>query len=138
MIKITDFLTFKRGQKVFIVIKPGFLQYSGEIIDILKTSGWEVERITNKKLLPKEARALYKVHKDEPFYNDLCKYMCTDISQGMIVKYVNGKLTDPFKAMAKIKDDIREKYGESDMRNVMHSSDSAENMVNEAGIYFNL
>lgn len=138
MVNIYDFLTFRQGQKVFVVIKPGFLQYSGEIIDILKSEGWVVERIINKKLLPKEARAMYKVHKDEPFYKDLCKYMCSGISQGIILKYVKGGLDKPFKAMAKIKDDIRKKYGESDMRNVMHSSDSESNMLNEAGIYFNL
>ena len=37
---------------------------------------------------------------------------------------------------AKLKDEIREKYGESDMRNVLHSSDSYKNFTHESQVYF--
>ena len=41
-----------------------------------------------------------------------------------------------FKEVAEIKDEIRDKYGESDMRNVLHSSDSLEHMKEEMKVYF--
>jgi nucleoside diphosphate kinase len=49
---------------------------------------------------------------------------------------VKSNTLDPFGEVKKIKDEIREKYGESDMRNVLHSSDSQENMDAEALIFF--
>ena len=61
--------------------------------------------------------------------------MSSDISRAFILKR-KSQDDNPFKAVAKIKDEIREKYGESDMRNVLHSSDKKENMMNEAPIYF--
>ena len=38
--------------------------------------------------------------------------------------------------LLKIKESIRDEYGESDMRNVIHSSDSWENAHKESEIYF--
>ena len=139
MESLKEYLTFKSGtQKVFIIIKPGFLQYTENIMEILKDAGWVVDRTIVKKLLPQESKKLYEVHKKESFYEDLCNYMSSDISRACILKKIGSKLDDPFETIAKIKDNIRTEYGESDMRNVMHSSDSYESMVHEASVYFNL
>lgn len=139
MESLKEYLTFKFGtQKVFIIIKPGFLQYTENIMEILKDAGWVVDRTIVKKLLPQESKKLYEVHKKESFYEDLCNYMSSDISRACILKKIGSKLDDPFETIAKIKDNIRTEYGESDMRNVMHSSDSYESMVHEASVYFNL
>lgn len=139
MESLKEYLTFKSGaQKAFIIIKPGFLQYTENIMEILKDAGWVVDRTIVKKLLPQESKKLYEVHKKESFYEDLCNYMSSDISRACILKKIGSKLDDPFETIAKIKDNIRTEYGESDMRNVMHSSDSYESMVHEASVYFNL
>ena len=136
---LREYLTFKSGdQKVFVIIKPGFLQYCGDVMERMKESGWVVDRTITKKLMLDEAKKLYEVHKKESFYEDLCKYMSSDISRAFIFKKTGSKLDDPFEAVAKIKDGIRTEFGESDMRNVMHSSDSEENMMKEASVYFNL
>jgi nucleoside diphosphate kinase len=60
------------------------------------------------------------------------------MSSGPCRAFIIGKANSmkPFEEVAKIKDEIRKKYGESDMRNVLHSSDSAENMEHEASIFF--
>ena len=44
---------------------------------------------------------------------------------------------DPIKKMDEIKDHFRDKYGKDEMKNVMHSSDSKENVMREAKIIFN-
>lgn len=119
---------------VFAIIKPGFLNISGEIIKIITSKEFELIKIKSKLLTINEAKYLYKIHKDEKWYNDLCKYMASGVSIGLLFKY--NKSGNPFKTLENIKNDIREKYGESDMRNVLHSSDSYENMLIEQSVYF--
>jgi hypothetical protein len=62
--------------------------------------------------------------------------MASDICRAFIFTKPGFQSKNTFKEVAKIKDGIREKYGESDMRNVLHSSDSMENMIHEASIFF--
>ena len=62
--------------------------------------------------------------------------MSSGVSRAIIFKK-DGKVDDDmFNEVKKIKDEIREKYGESDMRNVIHSSDSIESMDKEMRIFF--
>ena len=123
-------------KKIFVVIKPGFLDKSQDIINIYKEEGWQLVTTTVKQLLLAEAKKLYKVHKKEDFYKDLCDYMASGLTRAMI--FSKATTDDEFKEATRIKDGIREKYGESDMRNVAHSSDSLEHMKDEASIYFGI
>ena len=60
------------------------------------------------------------------------------MSSGITIAYILKKKSDDiFKEFAVLKDKLREKYGESDMRNVLHSSDSYKNMTHESQVYFN-
>lgn len=120
--------------KVFVVVKPGSLNLAQTVIERFAQDGWTVSQTTTKKLLLAEAHTLYKVHRKEDFYKDLCEYMCSDICRAFIFEKSN--ILDPFKEVKKIKEEIREKYGESDMRNVLHSSDSQKAMDNEASVFF--
>ena len=120
--------------QVFVIIKPGFEKYSKIILDKFKTSGWSIVKIKTKKLLLPEAKRLYAVHKKEKFFNALCNYMCSGLSTGIIFENPNSE--HPFEEVAEIKEFFRKKYSESDMRNVLHSSDSAENMDKEILSYF--
>jgi nucleoside diphosphate kinase len=59
------------------------------------------------------------------------------MSSGLTTAFILYKKSDNiFKEFGKIKDEIREKYGESEMRNVLHSSDSFESFIREANVYF--
>ena len=123
-------------QKIFVVVKPGFLNLSDKVIKIFKEHGWCVGKTVVKKLLLKEAREMYKMHKKEDFYKPLCDYMSSDICRAFIFIKPGHQTPKTFKDVAKIKDDIREKYGESDMRNVLHSSDSYKAFTHESQVYF--
>jgi nucleoside-diphosphate kinase len=114
----------------FVIIKPEFLRYQQEIEDILLSNGFSINKKLKKTLSLDEAMNLYKMHENEDFYEDLCKYMSSGDSIGYILN--NRKNKD----LSKLKDQIREKYGKSDMKNVMHSSDSQENVTRESKIYF--
>lgn len=134
---ISSFLNELNGMKknqVFVIIKPGFENIIGTLYTEFKEHGYKIVQMKTKKLLKSEAKELYKVHKDEDFYEALCKYM----SSGKTTAFILSKKTkNIFKEFSKLKDKIREKYGESDMRNVIHSSDSFESFEHESSIYFN-
>lgn len=127
----------QEGAWIFVVIKPGFLKYAQDIIEQYTDMGWKLKKTRTKQLLLNEAKKLYAVHKKEDFYEDLCKYMSSGESMALIFANKLLKISDDmFKQTNEIKDIIREKYGESDMRNVVHSSDSYQAMLNESSIYF--
>lgn len=118
---------------VLVVVKPGFENMISTICDIFKTNGYTIVKTKTTRLTLEQAKELYKVHKKEKFYDDLCNYMSSGITTAFILKKKSDNIFDEF---AKLKDKIREEYGESDMRNVLHSSDSYKNFTHESQIYF--
>jgi nucleoside diphosphate kinase len=123
--------------EIFIIIKPGFFQYTQDILNHFAEDGWRILKQRSKKLLLKEAQRLYKIHENEDFYEDLCKYMSSDITTAFILRNDNKEMSNEiFKETSALKDEIRKMFGESDMRNVIHSSDSLEHMIKEKAIYF--
>ena len=125
----------KLDRKIFIIIKPGFLSKGKYIIEKFEKEGFKLYELRAKELNINEARRLYAMHKNEDFYNNLCKYMSSGISCGMTFTYEGMSDKEAFEKTDKIKDEVRKKWSESDMRNVMHSSDNKKNMEREAEIY---
>ena len=121
---------------IFVIIKPGFLKDSQFIINEFEKRGWVVDRIKTKRLLLSEAKRLYEPHKKEEWFNDLCNYMSSDLSMGVIFIKDKPMTKKMFDETNKIKDIIRNSLGESEMRNAIHSSDSLERLQIERGIYF--
>lgn len=127
----------KDPARIFIIIKPGFFKHTKEILEMFAEEGWKIERSTTKQLLLSEARTLYKIHKDEKWYQPLCEYMSSEPTTAFILRNDDLDMSpEIFKQTNAIKDRVREKYGESDMRNVMHSSDSIQHMQQERSVYF--
>lgn len=129
MKNISTIISESRQETEFIMIKPGFLQLIPTIKAKMAEVGLIPVRWNMKTLTYKEACKFYEPHKDEDFYPELCKYMQESASFGMLC--INTKNID----VSNFKDKIRKEYGISDMRNVMHSSDSPERKRIEKGIY---
>lgn len=123
-------------KQIFVIIKPGFLQYQQGIIDIFIKNNWSISKLRTKQLLLREAQDLYKMHVNEPFYKDLCKYMSSGPSVGILFTKPKRTTEVTIRSVDKIKDLIRSKWGFNEMRNVLHSSDSVENVKRESNIYF--
>ena len=123
-------------ESIFTIIKPGFLQYTQDILDIFAKDGWKMSKTTIKTLTLSEAKQLYKVHRNEDWYDSLCDYMSSGPSRAIIFERPGQQDKGTYDAVAKIKDDIRDKWAIDDCRNVMHSSDSMTTMEHESGIYF--
>lgn len=142
---VKECLAIDNFPRAFIMIKPEFLKYRKEILDLFKANYYVVIASSFKWLTLDEARELYLPHKNEPFYDDLCKYMSSGLSEGILITYrydcdeKRGNHISQeamIKQVASLKDKIREKYGVSEMKNVLHSSDSVENVERESEIYF--
>ena len=117
----------------FVILKPEFLEYLNEWEDKILTSGWTIEDSIELTLSLDQAKALYKMHCDKPFFKDLCKYMA---SGPCIIAICHKECDKPIKDMKQIKYYFRDKYGKDEMRNMMHSSDSIKNVRREKNIFF--
>lgn len=122
-----------RKDHVLVVVKPGFEHLLSTLTKMFIDNNYEIVKTVTKHLQLVEAKELYKIHKKEEFYKDLCEYMSSGISTAFILKKKSDNI---FKDFAKIKDEVREKYSQSEMRNVLHSSDSYKNFTHEARVYF--
>lgn len=118
---------------VFILVKPGFVKYSTSILNMFKAEGAVIAKYGARRMTLDEARDFYSPHKDEPFYEDLCKYMSGGLSVGYLLNLPSEK---PIEKTTKIKDEVRKTYGKDEMKNALHSSDSSDNVDREAKIFF--
>ena len=122
-----------RKNHVLVVVKPGFDNLLGKLCEIFIENGYTIVKNKTSRLTLDQAKQLYKVHSKEDFYSNLCNYMCSGPTTAFILK---KKSDDIFKEFEKLKERIREEYGESDMRNVLHSSDSYKAFTHESQVYF--
>lgn len=122
-----------KGQEVLVVIKPGFLDHTQDIIKMFESDHFVLLDTKLKKLTLEEAQELYLPHKDQPFYEDLCTYMSSESSLALLFA---SDLIEVFDRVKELKEQAREMYGESEMKNAVHGSDSKENVEREKKIYF--
>lgn len=118
----------------FCMLKPGFVKYKDEFEKLLRVHGWKICKTCTKLFTRPEIEEFYICHKDKGFYNKLCDYMITEACQCYAV-YKNIK--NPVKDMESFKEKIRQEWGEDEMRNGMHSSDSDDNVKREIALAFN-
>lgn len=127
----------KNPGRIFVIVKPGFEKLSQTILERFAEKGWKLEQSKTKTLLLDEAKKLYAIHKQEEWYKPLCEYMSSGPTTAFILRNDAVPMTPKvFELTGAIKDEIREEFGESEMRNVIHSSDSIEHMLKEKAIYF--
>lgn len=131
------------GNLTFTMIKPDAMQrgFMSKILDKITDSGFKVKAMKLTKLSKEQAQQFYGVHKERPFYNDLCEYMSSGPIVAAILEKENAveafrKLigaTDPTKAE---EGTIRKMYAESIQYNAVHGSDSDENAMIEGTFFF--
>jgi nucleoside-diphosphate kinase len=130
-------------EKTLSIIKPDAVERNliGEIISIFEKNSLKIYSIKKIHLTKKMAESFYFVHKERPFFNDLCSYIS---SSPVVVMVLEGKdailknreimgATNPKDA---IKGTIRNLYGISLDQNSVHGSDSQENAKIEIDFFF--
>jgi nucleoside-diphosphate kinase len=125
------------------MIKPDAVAagHTGSITRMIEAAGFRVIAMKKIRLSKTRAGEFYAVHKDRPFYADLCNYMSSGAIIPMILEKDNAvedfrKLigaTDPQKAAAGT---IRNLFAKSIEANAIHGSDSDENAVIEGDFFF--
>ena len=120
----------------FIIIKPGFLKYTDNIIKDLHRLDFVIIESKEKTLAREEAEVIYSVHKGKPFYEELIDYMTSSPCIGMILLSPFSDRESPIEALKQLKEKYRKRYSIDKTRNVIHSSDSYQNVIYEAEAFF--
>jgi len=130
-------------ERTFSIIKPDAVERNkiGEITAMLENAGLRVVASKRLKLDQAKASQFYEVHKERPFFQSLCDFMC---SGPIVVQVLEGEdavkrnreimgATNPEEAS---EGTIRKKYALSLEKNSVHGSDSLENAKIEISHFF--
>ena len=130
-------------ERTFSIIKPDATRrnLTGAITKMLEDAGLRVIASRRIRMTRDQAEGFYAVHRERPFYNDLCTFMT---SGPVVVQVLEGEnavarnrevmgATNPAEAD---EGTIRKTYAESIEANSVHGSDSPENAQVEIDFFF--
>ena len=129
--------------RTFSIIKPDATRrnLTGAVTKMLEDAGLRVVASKRVHLSREQAEGFYAVHKERPFYGELCDFMT---SGPVVVQVLEGE--DAVKANRDVmgatnpadaaEGTIRKTYAESIEANSVHGSDSDENAANEIRFFF--
>ncbi|MFN4087345.1 MAG: nucleoside-diphosphate kinase [Spirosomataceae bacterium] len=129
--------------RTFTMIKPHAVaaNHIGGIIEMIEAAGFRIVAMKKTRLTPEQAGQFYAVHKERPFYGELCDMMSAGAIIPMILEKDNAVAdfraligsTDPSEAA---EGTIRKKFALSKGENAIHGSDSDENAAIESSFFF--
>jgi nucleoside-diphosphate kinase len=130
-------------ERTLSIVKPDGVEKNliGEVYRRFEQSGLVIVASRMMHLSRTEAEGFYAVHRERPFFKDLCTYMT---SGPVVVQVLEGEnavarhreimgATDPKKAAPGT---IRADLAASIEENVVHGSDSLENAAREISYFF--
>jgi len=127
----------------FTMIKPDAMadQNAGAIIKMIQEAGFKIKAMKLTKLSNERAGEFYAVHRERPFYGELCEYMSSGPIIAMILEKENAVTdfrtligaTNPQEAA---EGTIRKLFAKSIEANAMHGADSDENAIVEGNFFF--
>lgn len=129
--------------RTFTMIKPDAVGAgnTGAITKMIEEAGFRIVSMKLTQLTAERAGQFYEVHKERPFYGDLCEYMSSGSIVPMILEKDNAiedfrtliGATNPQEAADGT---IRKLFAESISANTIHGSDSDENAKIEGDFFF--
>ena len=130
-------------ERTFSIIKPDATKrnITGKIIDRFEQAGLRVVASKRLHMTREQAEGFYAVHKERPFFNDLCTFMT---SGPVVVQVLEGEnaiaknrevmgATNPKDAAPGT---IRADFAESIEANSVHGSDAPETAAEEIKYFF--
>ena len=130
-------------ERTFSIIKPDATarNLTGAINAIIEKAGLRIVAQKRIQLTPEQAGKFYEVHKERPFYADLCKFMAAG---PVVVQVLEGEdaiaknreimgATNPANAAPGT---IRKEFAESIDANSVHGSDAPETAAQEIAFFF--
>jgi nucleoside-diphosphate kinase len=132
------------NNRTFTMIKPDAVAdgNSGAIIKMIEEAGFKILAMRKTKLSAEKAGSFYAIHKERPFYADLCAYMSSGPIVPMILEKENAVAdfrvfigaTNPADAA---EGTVRKLFAKSVAANAIHGSDSDANAEIEGAFFFN-
>jgi nucleoside-diphosphate kinase len=129
--------------RTFSIIKPDATRrnLTGAVTKMLEDAGLRVIASRRIRMSREQAEGFYAVHRERPFYGDLCEFMT---SGPVVVQVLEGEdavkrnrdvmgATNPAQAD---EGTIRKAYAENIEANSVHGSDSDENAATEIAFFF--
>ncbi|WP_194775181.1 nucleoside-diphosphate kinase [Pararhodonellum marinum] len=131
------------GKRTFTMIKPDAFEagHSGAILKMIEEAGFKVVAMKATILSRELAGKFYEVHKERPFYQDLCAYMSSGPIFAAILEKDNAvddfrKLIGATNPADAAEGTIRKLFATSIEANAVHGSDSDENASIEGNFFF--
>jgi nucleoside-diphosphate kinase len=130
-------------ERTFAIIKPDAVErkLAGKVVDRIEAAGFRVIGMKKIFLSKTEAEGFYYVHKERPFFNDLCTFMSRSPVVVLALERDNAiaawrelmGATNPANAESGT---IRKEFGVSIEENTVHGSDSPESAAFEIPYFF--
>lgn len=127
----------------FTMIKPDAVKdgHIGAILEKINGAGFRIKAMKMTRLSLEKAGQFYEVHKERPFYGELCEFMSSGHIVAAILEKENAVAdfrtligaTNPADAA---EGTIRKLYAKSVGENAVHGSDSDENAMLEGNFFF--
>ena len=131
------------AQRTFSIIKPDAVKngHTGAILAEIEKAGFKIVSIRKQSISKAQAQGFYYVHKERPFFNDLCEFMASGPLFLMVLEKENA-IADLRKLMGATnpanaeEGTIRKKYADSIQENAIHGSDGEETAAFEIAYWF--
>lgn len=130
-------------ERTLTILKPDCVRKEliGEVTKRIQEAGFQIVAMKMTRLTKDTAGGFYAVHKERPFYDELCEFMSSGPCVPMILEKENAiedfrtfiGATDPSEAE---EGTIRADFADSVGENIIHGSDSVENGQKEAAFFF--
>lgn len=131
------------NNRTYTMIKPDAVSAgnSGAIIKMIEEAGFRIVSMKMTQMTKEIAGKFYEVHKERPFYGELCDYMSSGSIIPMILEKDNAvedfrKLIGATNPAEAAEGTIRKLFAKSIEANAIHGSDSDENAAIEGAFFF--
>lgn len=129
--------------RTLAIIKPDAVErnITGKILEKIESAGFTIVGMKKIRLGKSGAEGFYYVHRERPFFNDLCAYMSRSPVVVLVLEKGNAVpewrrlmgATNPAEAETGT---IRKAFGLSIGENCVHGSDSSESAAFEIPYFF--
>jgi len=130
-------------ERTLTILKPDCVRKEliGEVTKRIQEAGFTIVAMKMTRLTKATAGGFYAVHKERPFYDELCTFMSSGACVPMILEKENAiadfrefiGATNPDEAE---EGTIRADFADSMGENIIHGSDSVANGKKEANFFF--
>ncbi len=134
-------------EHTLVLVKPdGFSRgLTGEVLRRIEAKGYVLKGLKIKRVSEQLINDHYIEHVDRPFYPDMMKYMMSGPVVAVVVegdRVIEGirimiGATNPAVALpGTIRGDLGRDWGNSQIENIVHASDSVTSATREIGLWF--